>query len=319
MNQSVVLPLLLRFCAPEMVGAAFAGILSRLPEPEAVNEYCRDLAKKGRLVEVLAEIARSDEAWQKAVEQRAADLVRALFHGLLGRDPEAGVLQLYSGNLAETRDIAGILAEIGGSSEHWEKQLSRHAAEIVRAAFVGVLAREPDAVALNRYVGELAATKDITALLVNLVESPECWARQLEKQAETVVRAIFRGLLKREPEAEALSLYSAKLAESKDIDGILADVDQSPEHWENQLSRHAAKVVQAAFVGLMGREPGAEALEQYAGEFAANRDFANLFAELSKHEEHWENLLEQKAEALVGTIYLCILKRQPSERELCTY
>jgi len=67
--------------APELVRAAFQGVLERVPEPRALTFYAQSLAAKRDLGALLSEIIHSQEFREKSLVALAPQLVRAAFLG----------------------------------------------------------------------------------------------------------------------------------------------------------------------------------------------------------------------------------------------
>ncbi|MCI4406654.1 MAG: DUF4214 domain-containing protein, partial [Sulfuricurvum sp.] len=79
--------------------------------------------------------------------------------------------------------------------------------QLVREAYHGILQREADVQGLASYTDALKQNFGFGALLRDLSESDEHWQKTLEVRAPELVRALYRGLLDREPEPEALQGY----------------------------------------------------------------------------------------------------------------
>jgi hypothetical protein len=69
----------------------------------------------------------------------------------------------------------------------------------------------------------------------------------LAVHAVAVVRAIFLALLRREPEPEALAVYTQELRQTSDLSALMSVVADSVEHWElvAKAKRHTARILQS--------------------------------------------------------------------------
>src|SRR5256884_9247185 len=105
--------------------------------------------------------------------------------------------------------------EIYTLSLHDALPISSRAAELVDAAYQGLLARAPDEQALGHYSAQLAEHKDLAGLLANLSESQEHWAQLLALRSEDLVRCVYRALLNREPDEEALRSYAEHVRQDR--------------------------------------------------------------------------------------------------------
>ncbi|WP_217126213.1 hypothetical protein, partial [Hydrogenophilus sp. SS56] len=96
---------MLRLTAEQIIGMTYRGILSREPDPDGLAAYAKLLRRAGDLTPLLSELARSEERWRQSFAERAPELVRALYRGLLGREPEPEALQDYAERLTQTHDL----------------------------------------------------------------------------------------------------------------------------------------------------------------------------------------------------------------------
>jgi len=200
--------------APDLVRAFYQGLLGREPEPEALESYAARLAESHDLTPLLAEIARSDEHWRKTLDARAPDLVRALYQKLLGREPEPEVLQDYAATLAESHDLAPLLAEIARSDEHWEKLLAVRAQEIVEEIYRGLLHRNADLIGLQNYSKILTNPGGLTTILTGIINSDE-FRRQRPRQDPLDPSASY--------EAKTVVFLHIQKAAGTSVQGMLLD------------------------------------------------------------------------------------------------
>jgi methylase of polypeptide subunit release factors len=117
--------------------------------------------------------------------------------------------------------------------------LKLFAREIVTAAYAGLLRRAPSASELASHSAELKRTGSVENLLESVSRSDELWRRLMAEHADDLVKVVFRAVLGREPEDEALRAYSRTLADKADLEPVLADVVASHEH-RRQVLRGAA-------------------------------------------------------------------------------
>jgi hypothetical protein len=119
-----------------IVSAVFAAILDRTPDEAELAARALELGESGDLVQLLAEVSRSEEHERAVLARSIAanrsaqapeesgpkvdyqTIVHAAFQGLLGRQPEEEALGAYSARLRETGDVAAFIAEVGRSKEH---------------------------------------------------------------------------------------------------------------------------------------------------------------------------------------------------------
>jgi hypothetical protein len=263
------------------------------------------------LGELLAALSRSPEHWQRILEQRADDLVRAVFEGILRRKPDEQELKAHVAQLRRSGDLAGLISDVAASQENWEQSLARRSEEVVLGLHRRIFKRDPDAAGLRSYAGQLEASKDLAGLLAAVAASQEFWEGQITERAEELVRAAYRALLKREPEEQALSAYAEQLKEHKNLTTLLRTIGESREHWEVLQAANAEELVRAIFAALLNREPEEQALQDYAAKLREKKQLSELMTAVANSQEHWELLLQERARELIGAVYRGLLRREP--------
>jgi len=171
--------------------------------------------------------------------------VRVLYLALLEREPDDHGLASYCAELRCNGDLLEVTRAIARSEEARSRLLFDRPAPMVTAAFRGLLGREPESEALTAYSESLAGHRDPAATLDDIARSEEHWRRMLAIHAESVVRAIFLALLRREPEPEALAVYTQELRQTADLSSLVSVIADSAEHWELllQARRQSAQML----------------------------------------------------------------------------
>jgi hypothetical protein len=215
MTPPLAIRLLIKWHARYFVRAMYLALLERDADRDGFAAYCKELRRNGDLVGVTRSIAKSEEARDRVLFGKPAQLVTAAFRGLLGRDPEQEALTAYSENLANVSAFANTLDEIGRSDEHFRRLIAIHAEHLVRAAFLALLKREPEPEALAIYMTQLRQTSDITMLMAAIAGSPEHTDSLLaaRRQSET-------------------------LLSSDDLPALLGEVVASPRAWNELAALH---------------------------------------------------------------------------------
>ena len=158
--------------------------------------------------------------------------VRVIYLALLERDADDRGLSGYCRELRRHGDLLQVTRDIARSEEARNRVLFGQPEQLVTAAFRGLLGRDPESEALTAYSENLAGHRDLGATLDDIARSEEHWRRQLVLHAETVVRATFLALLKREPEPEALAVYTQELRQTPDLAALMSIIADSTEHRE---------------------------------------------------------------------------------------
>lgn len=106
-------------------------------------------------------------------------------------------------------------------------------ASLLRAAYLVLLKREPDAPGLDRHLERLDAGDSWLSILTSFVRSDEFAALHARDPASphAVVRAAYRSVLWRDPPQEALDWYTAQLAGGlsvAELVDVLSELDDVP-------------------------------------------------------------------------------------------
>ena len=305
--------------SPELVDAAFRGLLGREPDTEAAARYAEVLTEKKDISIVLADIVRSDEFWGKMLASRSPELVDSTFQTLLGREPDKEAAAAYAAMLAGKKEISAVLEDVIGSDEFWKKMQAHRSPELVDAAFRGLLGRGPDSEASASYAEVLTDKKDISVVLADIARSDEFWGKMLASRSTELVDSTFRTLLGREPDKESAAAYAAMLAGKKEISAVLEDIIGSDEFWKKMQVRRSPELVDAAFRGLLGREPDTEAAAGYAEVLSGEKDISVVLDDIIGSDEFWKKMRARRSIELVGEIYKGLLGGEPEQEAAQAY
>ncbi len=179
------------------------------------------------------------------------EIIRDGFRGVLGRDPEEEALKAYEGSLPGL-GVEGLLKDLATSSEAWEKQKQAHAEELIRAAYQGVLGRDPEEEALRAYEQSLPGI-GVNGLTKDLANSEESWEKQKSAHAEELIRQFYKSLLGREPDPQGMETYRRVIV-SKGINEILERLIQSDESWNYTTSLNPRELLRILYRGILERE-----------------------------------------------------------------
>jgi Fe-S cluster biosynthesis and repair protein YggX len=198
------------------------------------------------------------------------------------------------------------------------------AADLVTAAYLGLLDRPPDEAGLKAYCAELGRHKasngkTFAELLSTLSRSQEHWSKSLEHRAEHVVRTAFKALIEREPEEHELKTYAVELKKKRDLGELLSAIGRSQGFWHKQVEQHAEELVRMCYQTLLGRDPDEASLRAYAAQLGEHKNIAALIRAIGSSQEHWEVLWRERAPELVRTVFVALLNREPEEAALKAY
>jgi len=213
----------------ELVLALYRSIFNRDPDSQRLQSYATQLKANKDIPGLLSAIGASQEFWERQIAQRAEELVRAAYRALLDREPEDGALKAYVAQLKEHKSLAQLLSAIGSSREHWKLLRRARAEELVRSVYVALLNRQPDEPALQTYVAKSQQGEPLAELLSAVARSQEHWELLLQERAPELIGAIYRGLLRREPDDLGLTAHVAQFRANRDLASVASAIGRSRE------------------------------------------------------------------------------------------
>jgi len=170
-----------------------------------------DVTKMAREYKPLVE---AKAATVKPVDQNLLNLykqVRALYLEILEREPDNGGWDAWVGAILDGMSLAQVRQNFLTSPEYKALQLKKKNAALipgyrnqVRALYLELLGREPDAGGWDAWVNNMLNGMTIAQVRQHFMNSPEYKARQAQLKDATYraqVRALYLELLKREPDA----------------------------------------------------------------------------------------------------------------------
>ena len=131
------------------------------------------------------------------------EIIRDGFQGVLGRDPEEETQKAYEKRFKEL-GTEGLIKELSGTTEAWEKQKRAHAVELIRDAYLGLLGREPEEEALKAY-GAIFKELGTAGVIRELSGSSEAWRNTIHHNSEKIIKIFYQGVLEREADPEGLT------------------------------------------------------------------------------------------------------------------
>jgi len=213
----------------EIIRDGFRGILGRDPEEEALQTYSESLPGIG-MEEFVKDLTSSKEAWEKQKAAHAEELIRAAYQGVLGREPEEETLRNYREGFREIGS-GGLIRELSGSAEAWDKAQMDHARELMTFVYKGVAGKEPDAQILSKLVTQyqLAGINKLDRSIRNLIESQIGWEELFMTHSEKIVTELYRGVFDRNPDQVGYRVHKSAIEIQKSLIPILKQFSRSEE------------------------------------------------------------------------------------------
>ena len=252
MSSGLFFRLFLKLYRKEILREAYVGVLGREPDAVGLAAHAAHIEQKGQLAPVLAEMSQSTEAWEIALKGRAEAIVHQLHDALREGDTHPDDFATWTAQLRATSDLGAVTGSMTQGAAHWREMARRDPDALINAAFVALLERQPDLDGLTHYTNLLRDTGDIALFLSSVCGSIEHQTRVLERS------------------------------------GALLSVQTTPVTMSS-FSHEA--LVNAAFRGLLGREPDPEALLAYTTSLQETGDVAGFLAEVGQSAEHRKRVL----------------------------
>jgi predicted thioredoxin/glutaredoxin len=302
--------------APELVRDIYLGLLGREPDPEILKEHAQALAEKKLILPAfVAATADSDEFRAKTGQLLAPELVRQLYLGILGREPDPEPFQHHAQALAEKRETVQDVAAILASSDEFNAKIERsHAPGLVRDVYLGILGREPDPETVKQHTEALAEkTETLRGIVAATVGSDEFKEKTVQLLAPDLVRQLYFGILGREPDPEGFQHHTEALAEKREtFQDIAAGMAASDEFKGRAAQLVTPDLVRELYLGILGREPDPEGLDHHTRALVEKREtFQELAAGMATSDEFKGKAAQLLTPDLVRDMYLGILGREP--------
>lgn len=226
----------------------------------------------------------------------AAAQVYRLYNATLGRTPDAGGLNGWSGAL-ETGQItlAGAAAGFVGSAEFAQRYGQPTNAGFVTLLYNNVLGRAPDA---SGYAGWLSALNGGMAradAVLGFSESAENVARHrttverglwMRDDDATAVARMYYAALNRMPDSGGLALWTGYLKSGRTISDVAQGFIGSAEFIQRYGSTSNQQFVTLLYRNVLSREPDGAGLSGWLGTLDAGTARASVVVGFSESEEH---------------------------------
>jgi hypothetical protein len=183
--------LVLGWCAPEIIGDIYRGLLNRMPTSAEAAASGAELKLHRDLARVLKPIPDSGEFQQRMFVSRAPESVKAAYRAVLGREPDPEGESAHTSFLVKTGDFPALLSAMRDSAEFKRRELARLAPDFVDAGYEGLLGRPADPAERATDITSLTAEDDLAPFLRRLVHSPELQRKVVASHLPERARADF--------------------------------------------------------------------------------------------------------------------------------
>jgi len=220
------LPILLATASQDAaIERAFRVVLNRPPSAYELRRY-RMLMQQSRWTEADVRRDLRERSDYRPVRVRpgvqSEAIVRRAYQDILGRDPDADGMRTYTSKIVDEgwseRDVREALrrsAEYGSTGRPAASFRTASADRIIRRAYQDILGREPDASGLRTYRRNILENgwdeQDVRQALIRSPERRQTQAGVGDREAMEIVRRAYRSVLNREPDANGMRDYTARV------------------------------------------------------------------------------------------------------------
>ena len=206
------------------------------------------------------------------------------------------------------------IARARAQSWAWMTQLFSR--ELLRDLYTGIFGREVDASGIAAYIDKAGGLGDRRAVIQSLLHSTEFQGKAFELLAPEIVRACYQGILGRDADPEGFETYSMRLAETKDLKGILSDLTQADEFRRNWLASIAPGLARTLYHGILRGDATPEELEAFTEELTRKGDLEGAVAGLLESGEFLRRISVVPVAGMAQALYSGILGREARPEEL---
>lgn len=277
--------------ARDLTRAVYSALLERDPDEGGAEVYSHLFEHGGQLVDVIKCVAASTEFRERFMRQCAGESARAVFQGILRRDPTPEELT------GAPADVAEQLRMLATSEEHWQAQLERNAARLaheladrIQADMRGGAIDAPDLRSRGAVDGMLRRISAVT-------QTDEYCAALFRRRAVPVVNEIYLALLNRAADPAGLAQYAPELAAPADIGSVVRKIADSEEHWRRRLQDHRAELADLIYRSLLQRPATLEDLAR-----CESQSVGTLLEELAHSDELWHSQLRRRAPEVITRV-----------------
>src|SRR5438105_136709 len=169
-----------RIFSRELADSLYRGLLARPSDAAGLAAYSKNIQQATRLADVVGDMARSDEFRKRMFSEQADMLVRGVFRGALGREPDGNARDSYGRMISERCDVAELIATVVGSAEFRKRLLSEFLAALAQPVYKGLQGRAPSATELLDYTAMMRQPNDLEHVLRKIVKSSEFSRKRTE-------------------------------------------------------------------------------------------------------------------------------------------
>jgi hypothetical protein len=302
--------------ANKLMNQVFQGLAYEQGSAPGPAEYASTLAKGHDFAPVLAELVSRGDFIDQYVTQHGAQLATKVLTALLGHQPSEDLLHLYQESFSGSGGLQKALENVTATQEFWNTSFHRHGNDIARLVHTGLFQHEPDEKTASDYAADLSRPSDLASLLQRVVDSQAFHAMYWSRMGPDIVNALYRAVLARDPTEHELHSVTTRLRQPSDLTEVLCELLSSDHALNSALNRHARKIVDAVFQGLLKRDPDAQGYQSYADSIHDIDSFRRTISDVGHSSEFRSKWLEQLRGDIISATYSSLLGREPSDTEV---
>lgn len=283
-----------------VVGGSFQTILQRPATDQEMAFFLAGINRGSSFEDVATNLLASPDFFANNGGTNNGFL-QGLFQDVLGRPigpQDAAQVQQFN-RLLRTGNRTAVIRLLANTRAAREN--------LIRGQFLRLLGRQPTTAELNFWVAQFQRGRRIADLMASLTASDEFFARADMDAATLWIQRLFTDLLGRSPSEGEIDTALSGLLRGATFFDVAADLLTSDEYY--------AVVVETQFVRLLGRQPTAAELQQWA-RFLKNRGrVQQIIAAIIGSEEYFRTQGGSTASGFLQAVYQDLLGRDTLPRD----
>lgn len=246
----------------------------------------------------------------------AERIVRDAYVGVLEREPDKIEIAEYSHAMKKGLGLAGLIADLAQSKEAIDTNFAKQSETMIAIAAQQLIGRHTLPTEIQCEVSPLRRAADLATLLSKVAKSRQHVNKILADNAGQLIHAILQATLARAPDAAELKQYARHLSDIESMQCMIADVVRSDEHWQKSVATHAIRIIQSAFISILGRQPDAGALATYSNALQSGVGITGLVSDLANSEEALERNFVKQSGKIIAIAAQELIGRQALPGEI---
>ncbi|RDC49339.1 DUF4214 domain-containing protein [Acinetobacter sp. RIT592] len=257
-----------------------------------------------------------NESYSSDVKENCKILIRQFYKGFYGREADNDGLEYWSNEIvSQRRTVANVFECFINSDECKSKNYNNE--EYVKALYIGLQGREPDAAGLEYWTSQLGLGQSKKVVLYNIFNSNEFQTKldlmgiknkgQIDLDlndnkgsVKNLINQFYKGIYGREADNGGLEFWSSQVLDGKQsiADILLAFTNSDECKSKNYTNEEYVKSIYAA---LFNRTPNNEELNYWVGVLESGNSRVSVLA-INMNSKEFQEVLDNIGIKNKGTI-----------------